>query len=192
MKNITFAYIILPIGNFRNEVCRKRHFVHRRSKTLRCCSLQRNCKWIDSLETPGSAGGRRCNIRIFRMNLSGKKDREDITQVFCDLPETDAKKGFLFGAVSFYSQHGIFVNLIFYYALNDICLRSGYFVLPANKPVRHTAFSIFTSDSKSLLSFRNAFLFRAWHRKASAAKNLLHLQRIRKDRIPCGLLSIKL
>ena len=73
LKNVTFAYIILPIGNFRNEVCRKRHFVYRRSKTLRCCSLQRNCKWIDSLETPGSAGGRRCNIRIFRMNLSGKR-----------------------------------------------------------------------------------------------------------------------
>ena len=117
-------------------------------------------------ETPGSAGGRRCNIRISRMNLSGKRTERRYYASILYLPETDAK-GFLFGAVSFYSQHGIFANLIFYHALNDICLRSGYFVFPANKPVRHTALSIFTSDSKSLLSFRNAFLTHsvAWHQK---------------------------
>ncbi len=63
-------------SNFRDEVCRKNDdFVYRRSKTLRCQPCRCNCKWIDSLETPGhdepGAEGARCVHA--RRNLSGKR-----------------------------------------------------------------------------------------------------------------------
>ena len=62
------------------------------------------------------------------------------------LPETDAK-GFLFGAVSFYSQYGIIRKSYILLCLKRYLSAQQIFRSSANKPVRHTAVSIFTSDS---------------------------------------------
>ena len=42
---------------FRNEVCRKRHASTEGVKLSGAGTYRCNCKWIDSLETPGSDRG---------------------------------------------------------------------------------------------------------------------------------------